>query len=140
MARAEGIDYNTYRVTVGDSEEDTIHRHADREGLSINDAMADVVEQKLAELNLSFAREEDESRGVVSFDAEQLSLLVSWPKVGPMTALDDEDKAFVTMMINVVASTVLTQIITAKVKKGIANVMERKDEGDGTSKSPFPVN
>ncbi len=140
MARAEGTDYNTYRVCLGVSEEDTVRRHAERECLSIDEAMSDLVEQKLAEVALAFCREEDEARGVVSFDAEQLSLLVKWPNTGPMTALDDQDRAFVTMMINVVASIVLTQLITAKAKKGIKDVMERKDEGNGSGKPIIPFN
>lgn len=140
MATAKGIDYNTYRVCLDAIEENTVRIHGDREGLAIDDAMADVVEQKLAEMSEAFCHEEDEARGKLQFTLDQMDIDMVWPKNGPMSSLTDSERAFVKSVIDSAVDMACHIVIHSRIAKEFPNVLERPNGGMGTGESSVPVN
>lgn len=122
------------------TEMETLQLHASREGLSVTDAMADLVEFALSHKACEICQEEKEAHAEPCAISDMVGFTMNWATDGPYAGLNDADKLFVSSVMAMSLREALTVVIYKKMNKETQNVMEREDEGNGTGEHPFPVN
>jgi hypothetical protein len=121
------------------TEMETLRLHASRNGLSVTDAFADLVERGIMSATAEIIREEDEALGKPCTIPDMVGFTINWASSGPYACLNDDDTRFVEAVMAMSLREALTVVLYKKSQKGIHNVMEREDEGNGSSEHPFPV-
>lgn len=122
------------------TEMETLRLHASREGLSVTDAMADLVEFAIATKVDEILREDKEARGEPCRIPDMVGFTINWASAGPYADMNDDDIRFVESVMAMSLREALTVVIYKKSHKETHNVVERPDEGMGTGKPAFPVN
>ena len=127
-------------VTLDATETDTVRLHAERNGLSVTDAFADIVERGILDVTDEIIREEKEARGEPCVVPDMVGFTLNWASTGPYAMLNDDDIRFVEACVAMSLREALTVVLYKKSQKGTHNVLEREDEGNGSGEHPFPVN
>jgi hypothetical protein len=122
------------------TEIETVRLHAARNGLSVTDAFADLVERGIMSATDEILREEDEARGKPCTIPDMVGFTINWASSGPYVGLNEADIRFVEAVMAMSLREALTVVLYKKSHKEIHNVVEREDEGNGTGEHPFPVN
>lgn len=120
------------------SEFDTVMMHAHREGLSADDALADLMEWALHQKACEICQEEKEATICPDAVMGLCEVSVKWPKTGPTVLFNNDDRQFVASVLAMSLREALTVVLYKKGFEGNHNVMERGDENNGSSKPVVP--
>lgn len=127
-------------VTLDATETDTVRLHASRNGLSVTDSFADIVKRGILSVVDEVIHEEKEARGESCAVPDMVGVTLNWASTGLYAVLNDDDLRFVEACVAMALREALTVVRYKKSQKGTHNVVEREDEGNGSSEHPFPVN
>lgn len=122
------------------TEIETVRLHASRNGLSVTDAFADLVERGIMSATDEILREEDEARGKPCTIPDMVGFTINWASSGPYAGLNETDIRFVEAVMAMSLREALTVVLYKKMNKETQNVLEREDEGNGTGEHPVSVN
>lgn len=140
MAQVLSENNNVFTIGLDLAEMDTLRMHASREGLSLADAMADVVDGALALLSSSFVKEEADARRPHTEDSLTILLHIMYPKEGPLSVFDGTEKGLIaTMLLETLDLGVATVRHSRRIME-ISHELERKNEGMGSGVPAIPVN
>lgn len=118
------------------TELETLRLHAEREGLSVTDAMADLVEYVLHTKACEICQEEKEARLCPDAVMGMVDIELKWPTSGPYAIFGEADKQFAASVLAMSLREALCVILYKKGYEGKYNVVEREDEGNGTGEHP----
>ena len=119
---------------------ETLRRHAGREGLSVTDAMADLVEYVVHTKACEIRQEEKEARAEPCDSSDMVGFTINWAKSGPCAVFGDKERQYIASVMIRALCEALTVCLYKMSQKGVDNVLEREDEGMGTGEPPLFVN
>lgn len=121
------------------SEMETLRQHAKRENLSVTDAMAGLVEFAIHQRACEICQEEKEAVACPDASMGMVDVDLTWPTSGPYAIFTHDDKQFVGSVLAMSLREALTVVLYKRGFEGKHNVVERKDERDGTGNVVVPI-
>lgn len=99
------------------TEIETVRLHASRNGLSVTDAFADIVERGILSVVDEVVQEEDEARGKPCTIPDMVGFTINWASSGPYASLNDADIRFVEAVMTMSLREALTVVLYKKSHK-----------------------
>lgn len=117
MAKCTMREDKAFIVCLDPIELETVGMHGKREGLSVTDAMADLVEYGIGHKQCEICQEEHEAVSCQSEEARTVGLDLRYPKKGPLALLSEAEREY------------LYSHIMAALGEGVTAIIIRHSDG-----------
>ena len=138
MAKVMHASKNVVQVTLDRQEVETLRYHCQREQLSLDEGMEDIIELAMGRKLLEIRKEEEQASETHIEDSLTIMLHVMYPKSGPLSTFDGTDKGMVAALLLETLDVAVHTVMHSKRMEEMLHVMERKNEGMGSGESAIP--
>lgn len=139
MAKVVMHDPECFNVRLTRVEKETVKRHADRESLTMDESVADLLEHSIITIGQLMEQEEEETIHSLPDSSLTILLHIAYPTEGPLSSFNGMEKRMIASML-LDALELGVHIVRHTHRQGESiHGMERQNEGVGASVPTIPI-
>ncbi len=140
MVNVLGMTEGHWAVELSEEADVFLHSHAEANGISLSNALADLIEYGILNMKDTLVTESNPGYQSLGLHSSSFTTFVRWPTSGCHANLPPETKARIAKSLSATIAATLFKLLVEEGKGDTSNVMDADDQGTRPASGPFPVN